>query len=444
MDRIEIRNGAAAGFALALAVVGILALAPAADAAEQPLAIVDGDTISTADLREELAIMGKLKDFEGKVALPSPEAALHRMIQNRLIIQEGYRLGLDQDFAVRNQVKETLRLKMVAAMLDSIAGTTRTPAEPGSEAWRADRLATVDAYVERLMRQYDVKVDSTLLRSLDYGTTDPQVKKQLQQSDEVLAVLPSGNLRVRSLSMEIRFKEFHGLSGRPDAAEARDRIFREWLVESLLTWEGQKNGLDQKPELQRMARRLEENRVSEETLKAFLGAEFRPAPKEIEDYYNAHLDAVTATPRIKLESVLISDKEAAEKFRKRLKDGAKLSWLKKVTDEVVDGPAPFPSDWYSPEQLGVAPEEAFVGSVPEPYEVPGGAFAVAVVVAVEDPRPLPLSECRETILQLMRRDQVQSQMAENFRKLEAAADIRIMPDAYQIIERNLARIDYGE
>ena len=399
-----------------------------------PLAIVDGDTISTADLAQEIAIMKKLKDFEGEVALPAADDALRRLIQNRLVIQEGYRLGLDRKFAVANQVRETIRLKLVAALLDSIAQTV--PA--GTPDWMGERRRAVDSYIEGLKTQYQVAVDSTLLASLDYGSSDPLVKKRLQESEEVLAVLPTGPLRVKSLSMVIRFTEFHGLAGKPDAAESRDRIFKEWLVEGLLSHEAKVHHLDQTPQIRRMARDLEENRVMEETLKSLLLADFTFAEKEIEAFYRENLAAVTPSPRVKMQSVLLPDLKSAEIFRARLLEGAKLAWLKKVTKEVVAGPPPFPSDWFAPEKLGLRPEEVFVGSVPEPYEVPGGAQAVAMVVEIEEPDPLPLADCRNTMLQLMRQKATQDLMQENFRKLEAVADIRILPDAKGIVEELLS------
>jgi hypothetical protein len=417
----------------AVSLVWLLAMAlavPAFSSTVVPLAVVDGDTISTADLDREIAIMKKMKDFEGEIVAPDAGDALRRMIQNRLVIQEGYRLGLDQKFAVANQVKETVRLKLVAALLDSIAGTV--PANTPD--LLVERRNVVDAYIEGLKQQYHVEVDSTLLASLDYGSTDPQVKKRLQESDEVLAVLPTGSLRVRSLSMVIRFTEFHGLSGKPHAAESRDQIFKEWLVEGLLSHEAKVHGLDKSPKILRMAKGLEQNRVSEEALKSLLTFKFDPQQKEVEDFYNENLDVVTPDPRVKMQSVLLSEKPAADTFRKRLQEGAKFGWLKKVTKEVVAGPAPFPADWFGPDQLGMKPDEVFIGSVPEPYQVPGGAYAVAVVVELEAPRPLPLAECRNTMLQLMRQKATQDLMAENFRKLEAAADIRILPGAEDIVE----------
>ena len=80
---------------------------------------------------------------------------------------------------------------------------------------------------------------------------------------------------------------------------------------------------------------------------------------------------------------MLKAEEPALQFCDRLRQGAKLSWLAKRTPEVVEGPPPFPADWYLPEKLGVDPADAAVGFVPDPFEVPGGGWIAAVVSDVD-------------------------------------------------------------
>jgi peptidyl-prolyl cis-trans isomerase C len=99
-----------------------LPAAGAAGAAEgaRRLAIVGGDTLTITDLDTEvLASLSKAK----QKTLPSlnPGDVLKRLIQDRLLEQEGYRIGADQAPAVRNQVSELIRLKSVKALLDSVS-----------------------------------------------------------------------------------------------------------------------------------------------------------------------------------------------------------------------------------------------------------------------------------------------------------------------------------
>lgn len=114
-----------------------LAAASAADSA--PLALVNGEAIGLTDLRAEL------RDLQPGAQAPAPAAVLRRLIQNRLLEQEGYRIGTDAEPGVHNQVQDLLRLRSVVALLDSIS----------AEAGRAGEAA-LDSLMnqERELRRY--------------------------------------------------------------------------------------------------------------------------------------------------------------------------------------------------------------------------------------------------------------------------------------------------
>src|SRR6185436_8698301 len=104
--------------------------------------------------------------------------------------------------------------------------------------------AVIDAYIDSLRTGCGVTVNDSLLHSLDYQSKAPEVLKSLSTSEAVLAVLPTGKYTVRGLTRNIQFKYFHGISGRPEAAEIRDRMFQDWVTEGLLTWQARQLGLD--------------------------------------------------------------------------------------------------------------------------------------------------------------------------------------------------------
>ncbi len=84
---------------VALIQSSVMLLPPAAAASTKavvrPLAVVGADTLTTDDLDSEIS--ATLAEAQGR-KLPSfdPDAVLKRLIQNRLLEQEGYRTGADQ------------------------------------------------------------------------------------------------------------------------------------------------------------------------------------------------------------------------------------------------------------------------------------------------------------------------------------------------------------
>ena len=73
------------------------------------------------------------------------------------------------------------------------------------------RKEAVLSYVDGLKATHNVSVDTTLLKSLDFGSDDPEVQDYLRNSTDVLVTIPTGQLTVAKFSRILRVKEFHGL-----------------------------------------------------------------------------------------------------------------------------------------------------------------------------------------------------------------------------------------
>lgn len=421
-----------------------LGLAPAAAAAPPAppatlLAVVNADSVTTLDLERELALLRDRAGQDTTVALPPADAVLRRLIQNRLLAQEGYRLGADRSATVRNQVQDWVRRKTMGALLDSIAAQVPAGAPDADE----KRRAAVARYVEQLKKRYGARVDTKLLATLDYASPDPQVQARLRDGQEVVASGPAGTLTVKELSQEIRFTYFHGLEDRADAAEIRDRVCDEWVVESVLRQEIKAHRLDQRPFFRRAAREIEQSLVRDEALASITSFNFKPSDKEVAAYYAAHKEELRAPAKVKVQSALIKDQVAARRFAERLRQGAKLKWLAERTPEVQAGITPFPSDWLELGQLGLQAADGIAGKVPEPYEVPGG-WAVAVVADVRAGEIPALDAVRSRLLAQMKAERTRAAVKEALARLEAAARIRVQPNALALVAQHLAAAEGGQ
>ena len=398
-----------------------------------PLVTINGDTLTTDELKMELGVMMSQAPKGVPFATPEPERVLRRMIQNELVIQEGYRMGLDEQFTVRNPRSEAVRNRCVRTLLDSVASTV-PQGDLEKEAWVEQRRAAVEDYLAGLRRTYGVEVDTTLLHALDYASTDPDMQKRLRDSDEVIALLPNGDITVAELSREIRFVAFHGLEGKPDAAERRDRIFWQNLNERLVAWQAAQEGLHLRPDMVDFAAQVERSLMLEESLGILVQFDFAPTEDEVRAFYEAHLDELTPAARIRMESVKLRSEQEAADLRARALQGAKLSWLAGNMPGVIDGPPPFPEDFFAPQQLGLDPEEAELGLIPEPYGVPGG-WVVARIVEIEDTPPPPLDEVRDRIQRMMKAEAIREHMIVVLDRLEEVSTITILPGAEDEVAR---------
>lgn len=410
----------------------LLLPAPAAAAADDALlAVVNGEHVTLKDLDVELFLM-KSQAGRADLVLPAADAVLQRLIQNTLLFQEGRRLGLHEDPKVLNQVNENVRYRSVLALVDSVALSV-----PVDVADRKDRqFQAIDAFVEGLKKTYGVEVDQELLESLDYASSDPAVQDYLRNSEDVLCMAPTGAMRVRSLTRTILFQEFHGMEGRADAAQVRDECFRDWVSEAVLTYEARRQGIPEKPEMKTLAAYHTRDLVLQETLGVLATVQGEPTEEELRAFYEANIEHVTPPARLKVESTILENEEAARLFKQRLDQGAEMGWLADRTTEVLENVAALPATWLLPGMIGLQPGQARVGLVLEPLGVPGG-WVVAKIVEMEDTQPVPLEECRDEVLRRLRGERTTTAVTDAVRKLKDAAVIEIVPDAEALVADHL-------
>jgi hypothetical protein len=322
------------------------------------------------------------------------------------------------------------------ALLDSVA-----LAVPETRADHRDaRRIAVQAYLDGLAQTWGASVDSMILKSLDYGSADPAMQKRLRDSQEVLGHLPGNRtFTVADFTRELRFTEFHGLVGKPEATQRRDEIMREFLADAVTARQIRAQKMDQAPRMKMLYRRFERAAILEEALRVLTQLDFAPAEAEVSHHYRQNLSEFMSNPRMKLASLKAKSKEDATALRERILKGASVRWLATNDKRVVEGPPPFPETWLFPEQVGIQSADLKVGFSPEAYEVPEG-WVVAQVVEVEPGQPLPLAQCRDRILAKMRQEALREHMVDILARLEAESPITVLPGAEAEILRVVAEM----
>ena len=140
----------------------------AGEPASRTLALVDGEPITVRELDLEISSMWLMIGSDPRMEIPSTDEILRRMIQNRLLEIEGYRVGLDSSFQVRNQVSEFSRHKSVMILLDSISAEALASGEDD-----LDSLMNVESRMNKLSHILvsDESVAVALLDSLAAGVS---------------------------------------------------------------------------------------------------------------------------------------------------------------------------------------------------------------------------------------------------------------------------------
>lgn len=374
----------------------------------------------------------KSQQSKGAIVLPPAESVLQRLIQNTLLFQEGRLLGFETKGTITNQVQETVRHRSVIALVDSVAYAVPEEIENRKD----EQFAAIARFVESLKTKYDVKVDSLLLKSLDYGSADAGMQAYLRDSSDVICMSPTGAMRVSSLTRNLMFQEFHGMVGKPNAEQIRDDYFEEWLTEALLTYESRAQGYPERPNMIMLARYMTRDLVLEETVGLLSDVNHVPTDHEIQAFYEANIEHLTPPGRVKVQSVILEAEEPARLFKERLDQGAQMAWLADRTAEVLDEVAAIPTTWLIPSMIGIEPSQAKIGLILDPMEVPGG-WVVAQITDVEETTPVPLTECRDEVLRRLKAEQISGSVVDSIRRLVEAADIVTVPDAVELVTAHL-------
>ncbi len=520
------------------------------------LAAVNGELITTLDLDRELEVFLSKMDSDNRAPVPPSESILRRMIQNKLLEQEGYAIHADSLPNVRGQVRQLVRGRGVLVLLDSIAspaataGTSAMDSSLSQESvmfrvshillddeatarslleslsvgvpfgdladrhtvdtiqtvkqgdlgwarqgayipefekamidlsvgeisepvktefgWHLIQLtdrrvetagqseemksamlkavaqekmkATVEAYVLSLKEKYGVVVNDSLLATLDFASADPAVHGRMKNSDAVLADSPEWQLTVRGLVRRIQFKHFHGLEGKPEASGIRDKMFKEYLDETLLAQEVIRLGIDKRPDIVSSSMVLERELVREKALEMIVDFPFDPQESEIQDYYDANSSRFTPKPEIKVQSAILATEEEAVQFRWKIDEGVSLKWLAERTEGVVEVDPGYLSGWVNAGMLGIPVQDAEPGRVFGPLDLAEG-WTVLVVTAVGEKEPIPLADCRTRVIRNMRSRRGHEVLTDAIGRLESASEIEIQPNANDLISSRIRELE---
>jgi hypothetical protein len=215
-------------------------------------------------------------------------------------------------------------------------------------------------------------------------------------------------------------------------------MFHDWLAESLFRYEAWVLGFQKKPAIVAAADRLERRLLREAVLGSVADVDIKVSPEDIETFYREHADEFTRPMRIKADGVLLSEEAAAREFRENLEKGASVKWLAERSPEVMDArPAVF-QDWLDPETLGAPGGAIEPGTVLGPAMI-GEGWAVAKVVQVEPPRPIPLDACRNLVAKKLRAEKRHDAVSRALALLESQTEIEVESGAQGLIREHLDR-----
>jgi parvulin-like peptidyl-prolyl isomerase len=302
------------------------------------------------------------------------------------------------------------------------------------EVLRKQQKEAVIQFDKSLQRKY-VKVNEGLLKRLDFESKEPGFDRLLKDKRVVVEIKGENPITVGELADYMKQQLYHGVDRAVETKrlnKRKDTVLEEMLNKRVFRKEALRLGID-KTESYRSKVKEEENAlIFGAFVKKAVAPEIKLKEEEIKAYYDQHIKEYTYPEMMKLNSLVFSKREDAEKALISLRNGTDYRWIKANTEGQVDKSSKGILDLDEkllttkdlPEEVRKAVSGAKTGDF-RLFESPEKYFYVLSLKEVIPPKPQPYPEAREKIAKKIYGEKITKAVEDYADKIRAVSDVKI-------------------
>jgi parvulin-like peptidyl-prolyl isomerase len=302
------------------------------------------------------------------------------------------------------------------------------------EVLRKQQKEAVIQFDKSLQRKY-VKVNEGLLKRLDFESKEPGFDRLLKDKRVVVEIKGENPITVGELADYMKQQLYHGVDRAVETKrlnKRKDTVLEEMLNKRVFRKEALRLGID-KTESYRSKVKEEENAlIFGAFVKKAVAPEIKLKEEEIKAYYDQHIKEYTYPEMMKLNSLVFSKREDAEKALISLRKGTDYRWIKANTEGQVDKSSKGILDLDEkllttkdlPEEVRKAVSGAKTGDF-RLFESPEKYFYVLSLKEVIPPKPQPYPEAREKIAKKIYGEKITKAVEDYADKIRAVSDVKI-------------------
>jgi parvulin-like peptidyl-prolyl isomerase len=515
-------------------------------AGKRVVAMVNGEPITLDEFNEELAALHRGVAGEKDVVKEDSLELLRRLVNTRLIIQEGERIGFDQLQEVKNMVdvfsRITLRELLVERQLkdvkadpkevekiygelakewkiksvlfekedaakkmeeeikegknfDEVAqkaildGTAKGGAEgtymgrkellPGvAEAVSKMDVGSVSSIIpvgsgfailkvedirhlenpeakeiakrqalalkkDRVLRSYNdglikkyVKLNKKVLDEIDFEAKEPGFQKLLEDKQVLAEIQGEKPITVGELTDGVRQQLYHGVERAIESKSLNERkmpVLDEMLYKRVFRKEALRLGIDKTKVYKNRVKEYENSVIFGAFIQKVVVPDIKLKEEELKTYYNDHIKEYTTPEMMKINSLIFTKREFAEKALEKVRKGTDFQWLAENAEGQIDKSNSkdvlnFEGKFLTTKDLPEGVRKSLSGAKPGDfrlYESPEGYFYALAIQDVIPAKPQPFEEAKENIAKIVFDDKLKKSVEEWAEKLRAASDVKV-------------------
>ncbi len=305
-------------------------------------------------------------------------------------------------------------------------------AQARSSVRRQQELAVLKAHDEALRRQY-VVVHKDVLQAIDYEAARPGYKALLEDKRVVADIKGAQPITVGDLTDYLRLQFFHGADQVRQYKEMNAKkaeALEATLGRRLLNVEAAKLGLHRTTAYRDRVNGYRESLVFDSFIQKVIVPENKMREEEVKGYYGGHVKEYSTPEMFKVRSLAFSQRTAAEKAIRRLREGTDYAWLAANADgqapQNTDGLLTFDGRPLMTESMPPGVRNALSGSKAGDlrlYASPEGPFYVLSVQQVIPPAAKPYDEVRQDIARKLYGEKLKKSVADYAAKLRAHSKV---------------------
>lgn len=317
---------------------------------------------------------------------------------------------------------------------------TRHPDDPATRAsveqtaLGQKRKEVVTAFERELRKKY-AKVDTALLKSLDFESATAGMDALLKDTRPVATIKADRPITVAAMAEELKYQFFHGSEmaaerGRLNAR--KDQVLDALLHRRLFRKEALRLGLDRTDSYRNKLKQYASSLVFGLVVEKAIAPEVKVADDEVRAYYDEHRADFATPEMMRIRSLVFADRRSADAALESLKKGADFQWVAGRAEGQLDrnakGVLAFDGMPVMTSELPADVRKAVAGSRggdARMYVSPANHVYVLAVQQVTPAAPQPFDQVRGAIAQRAIERKLSAAIEAYANKLRALSDVKV-------------------
>jgi len=303
------------------------------------------------------------------------------------------------------------------------------------EALALKKDSVLRSYNNGLIKKY-VKLNKKVLDEIDFEAKEPGFQKLLDDKRVIAEVQGEKPITVGELTDTVRQQLYHGVETAIESKRLNEKkmpVLDEMLYKRVFRKEALRLGIDKTKVYKDRVKEYENSVIFGAFIQKAVVPDIKLKEEELKTYYDDHIKEYTMPEMMKINSLVFTKREFAEKALEKLRKGTDFQWLAENAEGQIDKSNSkdvlnFEGKILTTKDLPEGVRKSISGAKPGDfrlYESPEGYFYALAIQDVIPAKPQSFEDAKKKIAKIVFDDKLKKSVEEWAEKLRDASDVKI-------------------